>query len=158
MTDPERRLERGTAVVEMAIVLALTLAILFGIIDFGRALYTYHTVADVAREGARWAMVRGATCSQAGEPYCPASAADIQTYVRSLPQTVLDPNQFTVDTTSSDVWPGGPSTCLSSKYPNLNGPTCPVVVRVSYPFRFVLPFTGNIPITMISTSTMTIAQ
>ena len=44
---------RGAAAVEFAIVLTLLLMIVFGIIDFGRALNAQETLTQAAREGAR---------------------------------------------------------------------------------------------------------
>lgn len=45
--------QRGQAIVEFAIVLPLLLVLLFGVIDFGRALQTYITINNASREGAR---------------------------------------------------------------------------------------------------------
>src|SRR5687767_15882149 len=45
---------RGQALVELALVLPICLWILLGIIDFGRAYYTYIAATNAAREGARW--------------------------------------------------------------------------------------------------------
>lgn len=49
--------EEGAAAVEMALVLPLLLLLLFGIIDFGRALNAQITVTEAAREGARAAAL-----------------------------------------------------------------------------------------------------
>ena len=54
-----QRMERGSTLVEFALVLIVLMVMMFGIIDFARALYTYHFVANVAREGTRYAIVRG---------------------------------------------------------------------------------------------------
>ncbi|MFI7600242.1 TadE family protein [Actinoplanes sp. NPDC049681] len=45
--------DHGAAAVEMALVLPLLLLLLFGIIDFGRALNAQITLTEAAREGAR---------------------------------------------------------------------------------------------------------
>jgi Flp pilus assembly protein TadG len=45
--------DRGAAAVEFAIMLPLLLLIVFGIIDFGRALNAQVTLTQAAREGAR---------------------------------------------------------------------------------------------------------
>lgn len=45
--------DRGAAAVEFAILLPLLLLIVFGIVDFGYALYSQHTLTQAAREGAR---------------------------------------------------------------------------------------------------------
>jgi Flp pilus assembly protein TadG len=170
----DRHRERGSAIVETAIVLVVALMLVFGIIDFGRLMYTYHTIASMARQGARWAIVRGATCGQnaanygASQSYCSpsgnttgcansdqcASATDIQTYVQSLPIGVINPSSVTVDTTAADMWPGTGTTCTNGT----NNPGCPVAVKVSYPFNFSLPYMPKMTINLSSTSTMTIAQ
>jgi Flp pilus assembly protein TadG len=51
------RRSRGQALVEFALVLPVFLLILFGIIDAGRLIYTYNTIANAARDGARVAIV-----------------------------------------------------------------------------------------------------
>lgn len=48
-----RRPDGGAAAVEFAIVLPLLLAIVFGIIDFGRMMANQITLNEAAREGAR---------------------------------------------------------------------------------------------------------
>ena len=45
--------DRGAAAVEFAIVLPLLLLIVFGVIDFGRMLYSQVTLTQAAREGSR---------------------------------------------------------------------------------------------------------
>ena len=46
--------ERGVALLEFAMFAALLLILLFGIIDFGRALFTANNLTAAAREGARY--------------------------------------------------------------------------------------------------------
>jgi Flp pilus assembly protein TadG len=61
--DRSRRLvslirnNRGSAVVEFALVLPLLLLIVFGITEFGRAWMTVNIISGAAREGARLAAV-----------------------------------------------------------------------------------------------------
>jgi Flp pilus assembly protein TadG len=43
--------------VEFALVMLMFLMIVFGIMDFSRLLYTWNTANEVAREGARYAVV-----------------------------------------------------------------------------------------------------
>lgn len=52
--------QRGVAMVELAIVLPLLLAICFGITEFGRAIYTYNTLAKSARDAARYLSTQAA--------------------------------------------------------------------------------------------------
>lgn len=68
--------ESGTAMVEFALVASVFLPImLFGIAEFGLAAWSKNSVASDAREGARYAMVRGSASPTA------ATAADVKAYV-----------------------------------------------------------------------------
>jgi Flp pilus assembly protein TadG len=51
------RSESGTAVVEFAVVATLLFLIVFGILDFGRAMNYWNNATQMANEGARWAVV-----------------------------------------------------------------------------------------------------
>ena len=50
--------DRAAAAVEFAIIAPLLLVLVFGIIDFGRALFTLNNLTSAVREGARYAAVR----------------------------------------------------------------------------------------------------
>jgi Flp pilus assembly protein TadG len=50
--------ERGAALMEFAIVATVFLTMLFGIVEFGRFLFTHNTLTDSARRGARYATIR----------------------------------------------------------------------------------------------------
>ncbi|MDP1653416.1 MAG: TadE/TadG family type IV pilus assembly protein [Rhodocyclaceae bacterium] len=49
--------QRGVAAVEFAILLPVLLLIVFGITEFGRALYSYNTLVKSVRDAARYAMI-----------------------------------------------------------------------------------------------------
>lgn len=51
------RSERGTAMVEMALVLPILLFLALGIVDFGRAINYWNDVNQIAADGARFAAV-----------------------------------------------------------------------------------------------------
>lgn len=53
--------DRGAAAVELALVLPLLLLLVFGIVDFGRALNLQITLTQAAREGVRPAALRQPT-------------------------------------------------------------------------------------------------
>jgi Flp pilus assembly protein TadG len=53
--------DRGAAAVEFALLLPLLLLIVFGIIDFGRAINAQITITQAAREGARVMALPGGT-------------------------------------------------------------------------------------------------
>ena len=72
--------ETGTALVEFSITVVVMLILLFGVVDVGRAAFAYDWVSNAARQGARYAIVRGAFC-QAIVPGCPANQAAVKNYV-----------------------------------------------------------------------------
>jgi len=51
--------QRGSTVAEFAVVSGLFFMIIFGIIEFGRLLYTHNALTDAARRGARYAVLHG---------------------------------------------------------------------------------------------------
>jgi Flp pilus assembly protein TadG len=64
MTLKREKNEHGASTFEMAFILPLIiLPLIFGALDFSRAMYAYHFVAYAAREASRWASVRGSTCA-----------------------------------------------------------------------------------------------
>jgi len=65
------RFRSGNAVLDMALVMPLLIAVTFGSVEYGFALYIKHSLQAAEREGARSAVVSGAT------------AADVQTSVDS---------------------------------------------------------------------------
>jgi Flp pilus assembly protein TadG len=147
-----KSLERGSGLVEQALVLTVLLAVMFGIIDFGRAMYTYHFVSEAARDATRWASVRGNTCVGLTGG-CPADPGDVQTYVSNVSGMGLDPAKITA-TTSWPIQPYSSPTCAGS----LKNPGCVVQVKVDYAFQFILPFLPSTGFTMSSTSQMVITQ
>jgi hypothetical protein len=56
--DP-RQPERGQGLAEFALVLPVFLALLLGTVDLGRGIWANNSVANAAREAARWAAVHG---------------------------------------------------------------------------------------------------
>ena len=56
--------ERGTTVAEFAIVALIFFIMIFGIIEFGRLLYTHNALADATRRGARYAAMHPGTTAE----------------------------------------------------------------------------------------------
>jgi len=140
--------ERGSSLPETVIVMSVLLALMFGIIDFGRAMYTYSFVAQLARQGARWAVVRGSNCTLLD--HCQAAQSDVQNYVQSLNEGATVSSSISVVTN----WPGPAATCITT-----HAPGCVVSVTVSYPFKFFLPWVlpGNLW-SLSSTSQMVVSN
>ena len=144
MTQPPgvRHGQRGQATAEFALAATLALVLLFGTVDFGRAMFTYDNLGNLARLGARYAMVHGSACSTTG---CPATVQSIQSYVQSK-ATGDDAAHMTITPT----W--GPSSYCSV---SAQTPGCWVNVAVSYPFHFAFHWAS---VTITASSQMIISQ
>lgn len=110
--------EQGAQIVEFAFLLPIFLLLVFGIIDFGRAYFSWIIITNGAREGARAAAVGVPASTVAGK---------VQGAVSGLYVT-----SFSCSTTMGAL-------CITTD--NIGGdPGAPVTVSVSYNFSFlVLP-------------------
>lgn len=141
--------ECGSELVEFGISVTIILTLIFGVMDFSRALYSYHFVTSAAQQASRYAAVRGAgwqptTCSTSAPPNftmsfaCQAASGDVQNYVRSLTLPLIK----TTDITAVTTWPGSTpncaAACSSCTTPNSKG--CYVRVNVQCNFAFFMPF------------------
>lgn len=131
-----RRGEWGATILEFGLSFTLLFLILFGIVDFGRALYAYDAIADAARIGTRYAIVHGSSSSS------PATSSTISTYVTGQCCAGLSTSALTVTTTWN---------------PN-NNPGSTVNIQVQYNFNFILPFLPSATVPMSATSQMVISQ
>jgi Flp pilus assembly protein TadG len=84
--------ERGSELIEFALVSPLFLMMMFGLTQYGFLVWQYNMISNLAQEGVRWASVRGANSA------APASGAQVQTYVQSRTVGM----NVTVTTTSVD--------------------------------------------------------
>jgi Flp pilus assembly protein TadG len=71
-----RRRSSGQSMVEFALILPLFLLLVFGVLDFGRAVYADSTITNAAREGARFGMIAPSPTS--------AIQVKVQQYAASL--------------------------------------------------------------------------
>ena len=120
-TTQFKRDEKGAAAVEMAFILPVFLLFVLGIIEFGRAYWTYNSMQLAIDEAGRYAMIHTtASDSQI------ASTAKANLYG-------LDPSKFTITTANTT------SNGINYK-----------IIKATYTFSFiapgVLPF-GNILLT-----------
>jgi hypothetical protein len=117
-----RRRTTGQTLVEFAIVLPFLLMVFFGVIEFGRYIYSSETVTNAAREAARLAVVnQDADLIQ-------RRAADNAV---GLGLAAPDPNP---ETGTSDV-----TVAFPDCEPSALGIGCEVSVRVRYSFGLITP-------------------
>lgn len=147
--------QRGSNMVEFAIASLAFLMLLFGIIEFGRALYLYHTISNAARVGSRWAEVRGSGCASPID-HCNANSADIQTYIASV-TPLIDPASLQVSASWSTSVDPNIDCSTGTPYGN-NSPGHFVCVTVAYRFDWPIPFMNGSPLTLSSTSKEVIAN
>jgi Flp pilus assembly protein TadG len=128
---------RAATVMEWAVVGPIFFLLLIGLIVGALGVFRYQQMASLAREGARFASVRGAKYAQVtGQPA--ATASDVYNQVILPGATALDPDQLGYDVTWS------PDNRQGSQ----------VTVKVTYHW---IPeaFLGGVDLT--STSTMTVS-
>ena len=105
-TKANRR--RGVILLESALVYSVTLMLLLGTIVMGLGVFRYQQIASLAREGSRWAAVRGPTYQQEQSATVPTDA-EVKTAILSkaiiLDSTALscDLNQSLLATGTSQV-------------------------------------------------------
>lgn len=133
-----RREQRGTALVEFALVALPLFLILFGIIDFGRALNYYNDMTQLAGQGARFAAVNQEPCATGQVGCTPGNAtASFQQDLAKWNDSPELKNKVMV--------------CIKND-PSTTEVGSPVTVKVSYTFHFLSLISG-IPITLSSTQT-----
>jgi Flp pilus assembly protein TadG len=153
-TNPLR--EDGASLVEMALASSVVLSLLLGMIQVSLALYAYHFTADAAREGSRWAIVRGSQCTAntPGLDHCNATSADIQNYVQALGypysrSMIVSATWFRASSPPATTW----TACSGC-----NSPGNAVQVTVSYNVPLYVPFWRNANVRVGSISQMVISQ
>lgn len=57
MIEQKKRSERGQSMIEFALTLALILMLLAGLVDLGRAIFTYMALREAAQEGAIYGSI-----------------------------------------------------------------------------------------------------
>ena len=110
-----RETEAGQSLVEFAMVLPLFLVLLFALVDFGRAFYSWMVITNAAREGARagavqkdWPAMQTAIYDSMCNPY---------------------PDSCAVDTTKLTLTPTGVNGARGSQ----------VTVQIAYAFSYATP-------------------
>lgn len=164
----------GQSLVEMALIAPFLVMILLLVIDFGRAAYTYATLADAAREGARAAIttgnsrpdnsrvisaaeqnafglsLNGATCPNDPPPATPSMAANTGLVYIGGGNGTSSPDA------PSGQAPAAAGTCQQPVLPSYAGHN-PLTVTIKYNFQPLTPFGSQFfpsGIVMTVTSTM----
>jgi Flp pilus assembly protein TadG len=112
------RAERGSTLVEFSLIAFMFIIVLLGVVEMGRMVLVYTTVANAARAGARYAIVHGVnqTVSSSG----PTNTTAVQTVAKNFASAGLVNISLVVVTVN---------------YPNGNNNAgSPVSVTVSYPY------------------------
>ena len=130
-----RGVNLGQATVEFALTSVVFFLLVFGIMNFSLAVYSFNQVAYAAREGTRYASVRGATALS------PAGADDVARFVKGE-AAGLNPGSLTVNT----------------RWNPDNNPGSFVSVDVQYRFALVMPFMNLPQLSLESTSQLAITQ
>lgn len=141
---------RGAALVEGAVVVSVTLVLLFGMLDLGLAVLRHNCLCEAARRTARRAAVHGAKAPPEQSVWGPAqyvgTAADA-TEMAAVVRTALvtmEPSQVAL---IAD-WPD-----------DSNHPGGTVRVELTYDHQPMLPFLfGSLPLTLKSVAYMQIAH
>lgn len=147
--------QRGDTLVEIAISAVVVLTLLFGIMEFGRAMYIYHFVSYAAQAGTRYALVRGnswkTTCASSTTGMdCQAADTDIKAYVQSIAPPGVSTSNPPLTITPS--WPGTSPNASITCTAGTPAPGCVVQVIVTYQFSFIAPFMPGSPLTLKATS------
>lgn len=149
MSRLRRPRSRGQALVEFALIFPVLMIFLFGIVDFGRAIFDYNTLANASRAGVRVAIVNqngaGLGCdtgSGGGQP----DTTKISPHDCAV-QAAIGVGLVTATVSYKDVT--GTTTCS----PRAVG--CLAVVTTQATFQPITPIissiVGSIPLTSTST-------
>ena len=127
MRPVHRRLQhqqRGTALIEMALVLPLLTLLLIGIINMGLVIREHQVLQNAAREGARYSTLQGNRIALAGDATEQAIKTRVQRYLAQERITIA----------LSDV-----TVNQNYTYPVNASPVTASKVTVSYPRSMLIP-------------------
>jgi Flp pilus assembly protein TadG len=124
------REDQGSSLVEFALIAFMFVMVLAGVVEVGRMVLVYNTIANAAREGTRYAIVHGAdqTVSPSG-PGNPCTCTDVKTVITNFASAGL------VNTSAMTI---------TVSYPNGNTAGSPVTVKVLYTYDPFVNFFGSI--------------
>jgi len=129
------RSRRGTAAVEAAMVLPMTLLFMFGIIEYGRYVMTLQIVTSAARAGARYALSHVQSVSLNGVTYGNATT-DVQnvvnTYLAGQSLSSQSVQVFESSTTGTNTGTWTSATAGQSICVQITGNYIPIISKYLY--------------------------
>lgn len=152
--------DEGSALVEMMVSMTALLVVIVGMMKMCVAVYSYHYTSEAAREGARYAIVRGYGASTAHtacvnyESACVASSDNISSYVKALGYPALVPANMTVTT----AWGPFPASVTCTPNANCTNVGNIVTVTVQYSYPLSIPFFPTKTLTMTSSASGILSQ
>ncbi len=141
--------ERGNALVSFALSLPILFAFIFGLMELCLGFYSHECISELAREGARYAIVHGPNCMTSSGISCTVTAT---TGAGSFPGV----NAYVSQSGLPNL--GGGTITVNTTYPNGELVNQPVKVKVTCSFPFNVPFVPATTFNMSSTSEMYIIQ
>lgn len=159
MSRIPRKQGRGQAMVEFALVAPLFFLMLFSIIEVGRFIFYYEVLSNATREGARYAIVNGASSLS-----CPTGPAypgswECDPDGNDVAQAVSDAAIGTLGSgvTVDRCWWYDDGTCdFGTKGAGDNGRGATVTVAARYTYRTLIPLVPLPPITVTAESSLVI--
>ncbi|HVJ07455.1 MAG TPA: TadE/TadG family type IV pilus assembly protein [Acidisarcina sp.] len=136
------KMDQGSSLIEFSLVALMFVVVLLSIVEMGRMVLVYTTVANAARAGARYAIVHGGerTGSGVNGPSGPGSTTQVETVVKNFASAgLLDTSRLTITVS----YPDSTNTAGSS-----------VTVKVTYPYDPLVSFFN----TMLSTTMGSISK
>jgi len=120
--------QRGATIVEFALFFMLFLVVSVALMELGRGIWTYTTIAHAARQGARYALVHGSLNPIVGDD----GDLSIEQVVKN---SAVGLNQ--ADVTVNTSWESWDAVNQVWVPDNVNARGNAVQIQVSYPFRLV---------------------
>jgi hypothetical protein len=130
---------KGTTLVEFALVVPLFILLSFGIIDFGWYFFVEHTLQYATREGMRLALVGRKLTDESGNPM--SREASIIKTIKDNASLAVDPSNLSIyifpignDYSDPENW--------ANLDPNAGGPGSYMRVKTRYSYNFLTPLIG----------------
>jgi Flp pilus assembly protein TadG len=129
------REDRGSSLIEFALISFMFIILLAGVVEMGRMVLVYTTIANAARAGARYAIVHGGDRTGPGATGVnaasgPGNVTNVQTVVKNFASAgLLNTSALTITVS----YPNGNNTAGS-----------PVTVRVMYTYDPFVNYFGTL--------------